>query len=152
MTDGLAQTRDVQETTVWRLAAPLKLHFDQFGLYAHGHGGSYAHDRECFRLEAGGRLRFDRLLNIFPYAKWMALTGVADLVVRVVYRGGPCTVSVVGFDGQTTRLVWSSAWLLKLCTRLNPLSSWVWRAAENCSGSEVIDGPYRSFLAHCNKS
>ena len=76
MTDGLAQARDVQETTVWRLAAPLKLHFDQFGLYAHGHGGSYAHDRECFRLEAGDFLLYDnwRMLHArtsFTGARWV---------------------------------------------------------------------------------
>ena len=108
MSEAFVTPDDEAETPVWRLAAPLKLHFDHFGLYGHGTGAGYAADRECFRLGPGGTLRFDRLLNIFPYRKWIALTGVTDLVVRVVHAGGPCTLSVIGFDGQATRLVWAT--------------------------------------------
>lgn len=93
------------ETVVWRLAYPLRVHVDRKWLYAAWGDMIFDDARRTMRLEAGGWIRFDRLLNVFPHKKWVALTGVSALTVRVTYRGGDARFAIMTFDGVTTRAV-----------------------------------------------
>lgn len=93
------------ETVVWRLAYPLRVHVDRKWLYAAWGDTTFDDARRTLRLEAGGWIRFDRLLNVFAHKKWVALTGVSALTVRVTYKGGDGRFSIMTYDGVTTRLV-----------------------------------------------
>jgi len=93
------------ETVVWRLAYPLRVHVDRKWLYAAWGDMTFDDARRRMRLKKGGWIRFDRLLNVFPHKKWVALTGVSALTVRVSYRGGDARFAVMTYDGITTRSV-----------------------------------------------
>lgn len=93
------------ETVVWRLAFPLPMHVDRKELYASCERAAFDDARRTLMLKAGGSARFDRLLNVFAHKKWVALTGVTALTVRARYRGGEARLSVLTYDGVTTRLV-----------------------------------------------
>lgn len=97
------------ETVVWRWAYPLRVHVDRKWLYAGWHGATFDDVRGTLKIEAGGWVRLDRLLNVFGHKKWVALTGVSALTVRVKYRGGKARFSILTFDGVTTRLVAATA-------------------------------------------
>jgi len=96
------------ETVVWRLAYPLRVHVDRKWLYAAWGDVTFDDARRTLRLKEGGWIRFDRLLNVFAHKKWVALTGVSALTVRVTYRGGDARFAIMTFDGVTTRLVSAS--------------------------------------------
>lgn len=93
------------ETVVWRMAYPLRVHVDRKWLYAAWQDALFDDVRRTVKLEPGGWVRFDRLLNVFAHKKWVALTGVSALTVRVTYRGGAARFAVMTYDGVTSRLV-----------------------------------------------